>query len=383
MHLFRLTPDIYHPSDTVQKFESLAWIERYREAGDFQLRAIDDTSILDILPIDSLVSHTDTREVMIVENHEIIRDPKKRLLVTISGRSLETMAENRTTPDSQLPFWNATQTVETPVVIFPNDPATVAALILQMRFQGAPPAYVGNPLEFYFYAPTGQIVPNIICYASLDRPKDSANYPMKRGELYKVVLELLASADAGIKVNRPITNPALGSEPKLYFVVYDGEDLTEEVVFYAAREDLDSATYFQSHKGYKNYATIAALRHSIPEYQSLALTAPEVGFKRRILYVEAQDLKMHPDNYVPDVNGPDAVSTRAQGELDHNGKISLMDAKISITAKPKFKIDYDVGDLVSVFGEFGTKQIFRVSEHILTVDKDGQKGYPTLSIATL
>jgi hypothetical protein len=60
-----------------------------------------------------------------------------------------------------------------------------------------------------------------------------------------------------------------------------------------------------------------------------------------------------------------------------------MDAKISITAKPKFKIDYDVGDLVSVFGEFGTKQIFRVSEHILTVDKDGQKGYPTLSIATL
>lgn len=381
MHLFRLTEDTYWPTDTVRKFESLAWIERYRDAGDFQLRAIDDVSILTTLPVGSLVSHTDTREVMIVENHEIFRDQKKKLQVTVSGRSLESMAENRTTPNSQLPFWNATQTVETPTMVFASSSPEIVAQILQMRFQGAPPPFIGDPGEFFYYAPTGQIIPNLICYASIARPTPSANFPMKRGELYQVVLELLAMTDAGIKVNRPSPSAVLGE--KLYFIVHDGVDLTEEVVFYAAREDLDSAKYFKSIKGYKNYATIAALRHSIPEYQSLALTAPEVGFKRRILYVEAQDLKLHPDNYVPDVSGPDAVSTRAQSELDHYPKLALLEAKISNNAKPKFKYDYDVGDLVTVIGEFDVRETMRVSEHILTVDKDGIKGYPTLSIATL
>ena len=57
-----------------------------------------------------------------------------------------------------------------------------------------------------------------------------------------------------------------------------------------------------------------------------------------------------------------------------------MQAKISQTAKPKFKINYDVGDLVTCFGDFGTVQKMRVTEHVLTVDKDGIQGYPTLNI---
>lgn len=94
------------------------------------------------------------------------------------------------------------------------------------------------------------------------------------------------------------------------------------------------------------------------------------------MYVDANDIEGTIAN-----TGSDVIYARGQSEMDDHKKIALLQAKISTTARPKFKVHYDVGDLVRVFGEFATAQTMRVTEHILTVDKKGMRGYPSLSIA--
>lgn len=354
MELFVLN-STYNPGDTVQNFDTLAWTERYQNSGDFQLVAIDDISVLSDLPKGSLISHTDTKEVMIVENHEIERDAKKVLRVAISGRSFETFAENRVTAGSETPLYTAgVANVET---IAAAASATIATTLLKGRLEPGT-------------ASAANAVPNLIVRSNMRALDTAMTQVIKRGDVYSRAIELLRLCDGGIQMIRPN-----GAQTTMDLVVHDGVDRIASVIFYAQYEDLEDAKYFWSDKIYKNYAAIAT-DITARVYRDRALGADVNGLLRRVMYVEAADLK---GVYSPPT-ATDVVASRAQAGIDENIQISLMTAQISKTAKPKFKLDYDVGDLVTVFGEFATAQIMRVTEHILTFDKKtGMQGYPSLT----
>jgi hypothetical protein len=164
-----------------------------------------------------------------------------------------------------------------------------------------------------------------------------------------------------------------GAQTTLDIVVHDGVDRTGTVIFYAMYEDLDDAKYFWSNKGDMNYIAIAT-DSTFRLYRDRAMGADVTGLLKKEYYVEASDLK---GAYSPPT-ATDVVASRAQMELDEYKGCQMVEATISETARPKFKIHYDVGDLVMVFGEFSVAQPFRVTEHILTIDDDGERGYPSL-----
>lgn len=356
MQIFKLNAT-HNPGDTIGNFESLAWTERYQAAGDFQLVVENEISILDTLPKGVLISHTDTTEVMIVENHEIDRDASKSLKVTISGRSFETFSENRTTLASEYPL---------------VDPITEVAFVEQLTLT------VASEVAMYLLksrlepgeASAADAVPNLLVYTDMRVLDDAMDHVIKRGDIYARVLEALRICGAGVKTMRPY-----GAQTTMDLVIHDGVDLTDIVVFYAQNEDLENAKYFWSIKGYKNMALVAAHKY-VRYYLHRDLGVAPTGLNRRILYVEAADLE---DIYDPP-SASDVISARGQSALDEKQSIALISAQISNTAKPKFKYDYNIGDLVTVFGEFASSQTMRVTEHILTVDKGGMRGYPSLSI---
>ena len=93
------------------------------------------------------------------------------------------------------------------------------------------------------------------------------------------------------------------------------------------------------------------------------------------MYLESSELDVA---YV--FGSTDGVVARfAQLEMAQHRELALLQATISETARPKFKINYDVGDLVFVYGEFGTGDVMRVTEHIYTKDDEGIHGYPALT----
>lgn len=354
MQIFKLDAS-YLPGPTIQNFNTLAWVERYQATGDFKLEVDNETSVLTALPRGSLISHTDTTEVMIVENHEIDRDSNKNLKITVSGRSFETFAENRITTGSGLALETAgVANVETTASL-PS--STIARDLLKNSLQPG-------------VASADNAVPNVLIYAVMRVLDTAMVYVVKRGDIYARVMEFLKVCDAGLKSMRPN-----GAQTTLDLVVHDGVDRSATLIFYAENEDLEDAKYFWSNKGEKNYAGVAGKIYA-RLYRDRNVLVNLTGLARKVMYVEASDLE---GNYAPGT-ATDVISSRGQTELDNRQKTSLLQAKISQTAGPKFKFDYDVGDLVTVFGDFGVAQTMRVTEHILTVDKDGIRGFPSLSI---
>lgn len=356
MIFFKLDDD-YLPSTTIQDFDTIIWTERYQKVGDFQLIVENEISILDKLPLGTLVSHTDTHEVMIVENHEFKRDGKNPLKITVSGRGFETFSENRTTLGSEDPLTDSGTGDAIVEEVLSTRASTVATQLLKTTLEPGT-------------ASADNALPNVLVYSDLRVLDSVMDHIIKRGDVYSRVLEYLKLCDCGIKIIRPHD-----AQTTLDIVIHDGEDLIDTVIFYAQREDLDDANYFWSIRDYKTYAQLAAKTFA-RLYRHRDFVSNLSGFDRRIVYVDAEDLE---GSYSPTGSG-DSAWTRAQVEIDQHKQVSLIEAKISAMAKPKFKINYDVGDLVTVFGEFGAAQIMRVTEHILTVDKEGVRGFPSLSI---
>ncbi len=57
--------------ELVNGLKTIMWIERYRDISDFEFTANAETMIHTLLPIGTMISHTESTEVMVVENHEI------------------------------------------------------------------------------------------------------------------------------------------------------------------------------------------------------------------------------------------------------------------------------------------------------------------------
>lgn len=355
MEFFKLD-SAYLPDNTVINYDSLVWTERYRASGDFKLVVKDEMSILTTLPTGTLVSHTDTFEVMIVENQELVRDDKKHPIITISGRSFETFAENRTTAGSENPLYSGTPEVGQVETVASASSSTIVATLLKGRMEPGT-ASVANA------------IPNLRIVTTMRAPDGAMAQVIKRGDLYSRVIELLNLCDGGLMNRRPN-----GAQTTLDLVVHDGVDLTGTVTFYALTDDLKDCKYFWSIKDYKNYAAIAT-HITARVYRTRDLGVDVNGLARRVMYVEADDLKLA---YSP-ATSTDVVASRAQAALDDQIQLYLMEATVTETAKPKFKFNYDVGDLVLVLGEFEAAEAMRVTEHILTKDDKGIRGFPSLS----
>ena len=81
--------------ELINYIDDAMWVERYREPGEFKLSSLLSSGLRDQLPLGTLISHIDTSEVMIVENHVITDDVESDTGIEISGRSFDAYLEER------------------------------------------------------------------------------------------------------------------------------------------------------------------------------------------------------------------------------------------------------------------------------------------------
>jgi len=75
------------------------------------------------------------------------------------------------------------------------------------------------------------------------------------------------------------------------------------------------------------------------------------------------------------------VVTENKGQIELAGlkKLSLMDITTGRLPK-KFRVDYNIGDIVYVVGDYGVSQKMRVTEYAEILDELGSSSYPTLTL---
>jgi len=204
---------------------------------------------------------------------------------------------------------------------------------------------------------------------------------VERGDLHVRMLELLGVSDLGIRVMRPSASTASWGVPVDWddtrFVIHNGRDLRTTVAFSWAAGDIEDAEYLWSIKPSKTDVYAAT------QYVETRNNSLKAGLNKRMMYVDASDIDA---NFTTYPTGTDRTTVlnllknRAADAIGRRNEVNLVRADISKRARFRYRQHYDIGDIVSINGNYGESAVARVVEFVEAEDENGYMGYPTLSI---
>ncbi len=344
----------------INGIDEYQWIERYQDPGEFKIIANANTNLMFELPLGTLIGNTDSLDMMVVENINLKESKKGKTTVEISGRSVISVLDQRVVGaniDPGLPYLG-----------YPPN-YTLAAnytwnQIVEMITFHTHGLEVFDPLDE---------IPGMLASSVVAGTGVNVERVIKKGSLLTRTLELLKLEDLGIRAER--TSPPFTTY-STKFVVHNGLD-KRDVVFAWIAGDLDDAEYLWSNKKQKT----AAL--ALGTYVETRVPGSGAYLTRRYMLVDATDIDDWLDT-APDPTAKSYITTvqgwRANEALAANQLITVINVDISRSTKKRFRKDYNIGDIVTVQGNYGTSATMRVVEHAELKDKSGESGYPTLSL---
>lgn len=352
------------PAKLIENYDSLIWTERFNTVGDFQIVTGKTQQFMNLLPEGTRVTLRESNIAMVVETHQIDRKKNTPEKLIIKGRAFESILDRRVCLQSVSSVAGGTDWVVSAKT--PSDVAWYAIdQIVRLGILSAKDIFPSTMVQF----------PTPADYGTSTGP--SKNFTIERGNLLNVVGGLLATNGAadpstvpatpavvehGIRAVRPNSaGTAIGIQ------IYAGTDRSGTVYFDATRELLDDGTYLFSkvasaNVGYGVGAGVAAQMYE-------GAVEPE-GLERRVALVDAS---------ASEVNTVAQLGNFMSQALAEAGETAIFDGNINPDLNPyKYGVDYALGDLVKVVGDYGLDEIARVTEYIRTEDATGQKAYPTL-----
>lgn len=423
----------FQPTRIVENYSSLIWTERYSSAGDFTLETSEVALMMDLLPLESWITLRESTVPMIVETHKIEKAKNVSPVLTVTGRSFETILERRGTQYTALQQSYDTVPTDLPIqAVKPSDAAyilmrTVLGDIARTMPDGVTPAvgpldpavspldafnrsdgsslidlrlpldyeiptvvgmpsawdsstyYIEGAVVSYNDAQWIAVIANTGVAPTLSTPEWDllySNYAVEKTDLYSKILDLLATNNHGLKTVRP---QATGNQ--VGFEIYNGANLTGSgpnsdlmnvVVFDARFDQFDDAKYLLSKQGSVNVAYVLGSKGAQQVLKTTVdSTHPEPSsLDRRVTVLDAsQDTS---------VSTPDIIKSRGLIELYNHNVTAMFDGEISVQIASGYNRDYFLGDIIKLTGEYNLSEDARVAEFIRSSDSSGEKAYPTL-----
>jgi hypothetical protein len=352
------SPTSLDQAEFLNNLKSVMWVERYKEPGEFSIEADLSSGIMGQLPLGTLISHTNTLEVMIVENHEIKEKKSEDPTIVVSGRTFFSFLENRIV---------GTDSVRASTTI---SPYILVAQQIQWQIRDLIKDHIGS------LAATANDrlddVDTIVEFYTAFFSGDSVARTIKPGTVMNAVIDLLNVYDMGIKTIRK--NPfGDGTWIMTYLLIYKGAPRQNTVMFSWKDGDLDSADHLISQKKKKNSAIIMGT------YTNHVVDLGPTKYDRRFMIVDAKDIDGHLDKTDSFSGLTASFQRRGREALAKQTNVVINRADVSSTAKYLYRRDYYVGDLVSVDSNYGDIAVMRVVEYAEIQDENGESGHPTLA----
>ena len=360
MDFMTISPSNFREGALINDIKSAKWVERYQEPGEFEFRCNPYDSIRTQLALGTLVTHVDTQEVMIVEDHEINASLDSDPELIITGRSLFAFLENRIASDNN--FGQADPVTEKDNIYELTTRQTHMQIVQILRDQ------ITNPVLPSPYAQDA--IPNVTVTTSITSTETPSEIVVKRTNLYSQVSDLLQEIDAGLKVARPLA----GSTANLTFLVHEGTDQSQFVVFSAQFGELDSTRYFWSTRKEKNAALVMG------RFTAYVSRNPaKAGLTHKMMIVDATDFdKKYTDTNYSFDKVTRILDKRAKAAFRKTRRQKIIETSISPANRYQFRKDYNIGDIVYIAGDYGVSEKMRVVEYAEFEDESGETGVPTV-----
>jgi len=356
--------DLLRRIELVEGYSSLIWTERFAAYGDFELTIMSTTKNRALLIIDTWLSRDGSTRAMRIETVEDSTDEDGRAILTVTGRSIESLLEDRVAINS----WAGLATNKEWVIS--GIPGDIARWIFsQICLTGilAVQDIIPYATNQTIYAPD-----------TLSEPIESVTLKIPIGTVYESIKAVCDAYDIGFRLVRGPDNT------KLYFNVYAGNDRTSAqssvaaVVFSPDLDNLANVTELNSVALYKNVAYVFAPAGTAVVYAPEVAGTDVASYTRRVLLVKADDVDAQ---YVTDSGLTLAVILERRGAeaLAKSRKVSAFDGEIPQDGKYKYELDYFLGDMIEMRNADGVTKNMRVTEQIFVSDQEGERSYPTLT----
>lgn len=353
------------PAKLIENYDSAIWTERFNTIGDFQLVFGDVSKYMTLLPEGTRLTLRESNHTMVVETHQIDRKKNQPQKLIVKGRSFESILDRRVALQSVDSLTGANDWVVSGKT--PSDVAyyLITEIIVNGRLSGKdkfPAAMVANPPPTDWNTSTGP----------------AKNFTIERGNLLSVVLGMLQTEAQADPTTTPAT-PAVvqhglravrpnSAATAIGIQIYLGVDRSATVYFDATRELLDDGTYLFSKVGSANVGYGVGGNFAAMMYEGAV--EPD-GLDRRVALIDGSSSAI---TTVP------VLQNYMSQTLAQASETAIFDGNINPDLNPyKYNIDYGLGDIVRVAGDYGLDEFARVTEYIRTEDATGQKAFPTLT----
>jgi hypothetical protein len=294
-------------------------------------------------------------EIDTVENK---RNADGKSVLTLSGKSLEAILEDRIATDNMgtltaNPNWTLTGT-----------PAAIARKIFEDICKTG---ILSTSDRIPFLETVFTTIPTTV-----PEPTDVITIPLEHQSVYQAIKSICETYGLGFYLVR------VGDKSLLRFKIVTGNDRTlyqknfPPVVFSHELESLEDISELTSKALYKNVAHVFA-KNGVATVYAPGVDASVTGFERRVMYVKH-------DGDETGVALTDILNQKGYEALAQARVVSAFDGEIPQRGKYKYGRDYFLGDLVELRNSDGVATQMRVTEQIFTSDAEGDKSYPTLVV---
>jgi hypothetical protein len=352
--------DQFRRTEVVDRFESLIWTERYTAYGDFELVTHSTPPNRSLFPKGTCLALNESSRVMTVETIENKLDPEGKATLSLSGRSIESILEDRVATDSWgnltvNPNWKITGT-----------PGNIARTIFNTVCRDGLLS-VADKIPFL----EGSTIGNL--FYTRPEPGEVITVELEHQSVYTAIKDLCEAYGLGFYLVR------VGDTSKLRFKIFTGNDRTlyqtafSPVVFSHELGNMENISELQSTEQFKNVAYVFAKNGVATVYAPGWDASTATGFNRRVVQVKHDgDETGAALTTILNQKGFDALA-QARG-------LFAFDGEIPQRGSYRYGRDYFLGDLVELRNSDNVSSRMRVTEQIFTSDAEGDKSYPTLSV---
>lgn len=415
-----------------EDYKSIIWTERFHGFGDFKLTVPGTLENLQIYQLDYYLYTKGTNKLMIIEQIELNTEYSKQSMLTVSGRSLESILDRRVM--HPYPIWEGTilckeertrGKVKDVIKHYSN-------LLFKQR-DSLDPSHERHVKGFGWYSvdelpggirrgrpvssmDIGDIrvsTEGVVRDMSIRNPNwgrymDYTKDPYSmEGSWYKLVQELTDLTMSGWAIEYD------GEDPYYWYgYTYNGVNRTfnqgerPPVVFSPKYDNLSKATYFKSKVGTRTKIFSGAVKFEIPtqlaldgEYlgasasnnamQNNSVTVGTPGLGLREGYFKSPSVE-HTNGMMQDTTGAKGVlpndpksihrqiHEQCNTELWRHMPLEMFSGEAAQQSMYTYNEDFFLGDFVQIQNEFGQQDIARITEYIRSSsDSEGDIFYPT------
>lgn len=333
----------------IDEFESLIWIDRYDEAGDFELFMAMNNDLLKYIRQDYYLENPKSEHVMVIEQLNITSDVEEGNKLIVTGRSIESILERRI-------IWGQ-------IVLNGNLQKAIGTLLDENIIS---PSISERKIDNFVFKECSDAT---VTGLTIDAQYTGEN-------IYKVVSTLCKKNNIGFKI-------VLDDNNRFVFSLYSGKDRSYNqadnpyVIFSPDFENIINSNYLESKKTMKNVTLVAGEGEGAARKTSIVGTAS--GLERRELFTDARDISsdVGEGKTLTSAEYTEQLNQRGTEKLSEYKTVTSFEGEVEATRMFKYGTDFFIGDIVQIANEYGHEGNAYISEFIMSQSESGVSMYPT------